>query len=244
MDNSFTSLRIGSYNVLCGERGTPLQLKDALSAFQFDILALCESPNGQWLEDTALLLGFPYYYIGEISTAGHENKYKAVLSKTPFIEKNEIWIQGSRWGHHCSTVKIVTTLQNTDIAVYSLHIPKSPDPDVTGVHFFVNEIITNEKTPISIYAGDFNTRIGSPTMKILEQAGLRNPWIDLQMDYKNLSSMERFVDEMPDGYVIDHILLKSEIPIKVVDGGIIELEPMLSDHKPVWVSLDIQNKKK
>lgn len=234
MANPTIKLRIGSFNVLCGERGTPQQFKMALSPYQFDIIALCECPRGEWLSKTAQELNLPYYFCGEISTAGHVDKYKAVLSKTPLIEHKEIFIKGSRWGEHCSTSRIVTKIYGLDIAVYSIHIPKSPDPDVTGVQFMANEMIPKENAALSIYAGDFNTRIGSPTMKIFEQTGLKNPWIDLKMDYKNLSSMEQLTDDMPDGCVIDHILYKSQLPVEIVDGGIIELNPMLSDHKPVW----------
>ncbi len=233
------TIKIGSYNVLRGERGTPQQFKEALSPFDFDLLALCESPKGEWLEQVGQELNLPHKFAGDISTAGHVDKYKVVLSKTPFIKQEELFIQGSRWGAHCSTVRVATNINGINIAVYSLHIPKSSDPDVTGVHFMANEMIPNERAALSIYAGDFNTRIGSPTLAVLESAGLRNPWLDLGLDYKNLRSMEQPADNNPAGGVIDHILYKSEYTIKVTNGGLIELNPMLSDHKPVWVEFEI-----
>ncbi len=37
--------------------------------------------------------------------------------------------------------------------------------------------------------------------------------------------------------MIDHILYKDQVGAKVTDGGIIELEKPLSDHKPVWAEI-------
>jgi hypothetical protein len=40
--------------------------------------------------------------------------------------------------------------------------------------------------------------------------------------------------------VIDHILIGPKSKFVATEGGIIELEKPLSDHKPVWAALEIK----
>ena len=80
-------------------------------------------------------------------------------------------------------------------------------------------------------------------MKTVEEAGLRATWSDLEI---NVAKEFTYNAQNPKKNlgVIDHILYNVESGGRATDGGIIELEKPLSDHKPVWAELTFPRKTK
>ena len=73
-------------------------------------------------------------------------------------------------------------------------------------------------------------------MKTVEAAGFRPTWNDLKIDLSKEFTYNAQDPEKSLG-VIDHILYNSLSGGQAKDGGIIELEQPLSDHKPVWAEI-------
>ena len=78
-------------------------------------------------------------------------------------------------------------------------------------------------------------------MKTVEGAGYRSTWADLKMDVSQEFTYNALNPAKNLG-VIDHILFNTSAGAKVTDGGIIELETPLSDHKPVCAEIVFHRK--
>jgi exonuclease III len=78
-------------------------------------------------------------------------------------------------------------------------------------------------------------------MKAVEGAGFRPTWNDLKI---NVSSDFTYNAQKPKKNlgVIDHILYNLDSDGRATDGGIIELEKPLSDHKPIWAEITFPRK--
>ena len=82
----------------------------------------------------------------------------------------------------------------------------------------------------------FNNNIGDAAMKTVEGAGFRPTWNDLKMDVSREFTYNAQDPEKNHG-VIDHVLYNNLSGARATDGGIIELEKPLSDHKPIWAEI-------
>lgn len=229
-----TAIRVSSYNVLCGEWAKPEEFANVLDPLALDQCAFCEVPAEPWTTNVGRHMHMPYAYTGCISTAGHEDKYKSILSRFPLFETREILIEGSRWGEHCSAVRAVTDVRGTRIAFYSLHIPKNPSTAETGADFILNRLLPDETEKNFILAGDFNFPLGHESHTYFNTAGLCLIWDELSIDPQTASTLMHAPDR-----IIDHIIYPANSSIRAEEGGIIETEPMISDHKPIWAELII-----
>ena len=87
-----------------------------------------------------------------------------------------------------------------------------------------------------IVVGDYNNKIGDAAMKTIEGAGYRPTWNDLKIDLTKEFTYNAQNPEKNAG-VIDHILYSTLPGAEATDGGIIEMEKPLSDHKPIWAQI-------
>lgn len=70
--------------------------------------------------------------------------------------------------------------------------------------------------------------------------GMVMSWNDLSIDLsKSQTNKANKLSAEEDKRVVDHIMYPENL-IKAVDGEIIEMEPQLSDHKPVWALLQLK----
>jgi hypothetical protein len=67
-------------------------------------------------------------------------------------------------------------------------------------------------------------------------AGFKPTWKDLKIDLSKEFTYNAQNPEKNLG-VIDHILYKKLSATRAADGGIIEFEKPLSDHKPIWAEI-------
>ena len=237
-DDSIT-VRVASYNVEFGRSTTPEQVGDMFKSYNLDIIGFNEVPNGDWTARVGKVLGMKHRYVGKISSASHKDKYKSILSSTPLEGCEDKQLTGRGW-NPASVVRATTNIDGVSFAFHSLHICKSNAND-GHAHSLATTVLPKEVTKRVIVVGDYNNNIGDAAMKTVEGAGFRPTWNDLKI---NVSSDFTYNAQKPKKNlgVIDHILYNLDSDGRATDGGIIELEKPLSDHKPIWAEITFPRK--
>lgn len=188
-----------------------------------------------------------YHYTGSISSAGQSSpsKFKSILSRTPLFDARDIRITTGSSNWSLVNAKTVTTSGIT-VSFYSIHSWYTVS---TGhPQWIMDNVLTPggayyDDSPNIIIAGDFNSTVGvdkpnrpnvlSDTLLTV----LDHTWDDLGVDVDaNYTALLGSPDN-PDYGLIDHILVTPNFT--ATDGAIIELNPALSDHKPVWAELEL-----
>lgn len=228
------TVRVASYNVEFGKSATPEQIGEMFKPYKLDIIGFDEAPDGDWTARVGKVLGMQYSFVGKISSANHKDKYKSILSRTPLEGNEEHLLTGRGWSP-ASVVRAVTKIDGVSFAFYSLHICKSGATDGHAHHLAI-KVLPKEITKRVIVVGDFNNIIGDAAMKTVEGAGFRPTWNDLKIDLSKEFTYNA-QDPKKNLGVIDHILHNTSAGGKATEGGIIELEKPLSDHKPIWAEI-------
>ncbi len=227
-------VRVATYNVEFGKNATPEEIGEMFKPYNLDVIGFDEAPNGDWTARVGKVLGMRHSFAGSISSANHKDKYKTILSRTPLKETEEYELTGRGW-NPASVVRAVTRIGGMPIAFYSLHICKSGALD-GHAHYLATKVLPADSTERIIIVGDFNNRIGDPAIETIEAVGFKPAWGDLGV---NLSEEFTYNAQDPKKNlgVIDHIMFNKKSGALATDGGIIELQKPLSDHKPVWAEL-------
>lgn len=229
------TVRVAAYNVEFGRSTTPEQVAEMFKPYDLDIIGFNEVPDGAWTARVGKVLGMEHSYVGSISSANHEDKYKSILSRTPLAHKKEHELQAKRGWNPASVVRAETEIEGVPFAFLSLHICKSGATN-GHAHRLVTEVLRKEKTRRVIVVGDYNNRIGDAAMETVEGAGFKPTWTDLKIDVAREFTYNA-QDPKTNLGVIDHILYNHRSGAKATDGGIIELKKPLSDHKPIWAEI-------
>ena len=229
------AVRVASYNVEFGKNASAEEIGAMFKSYQLDIIGFCEAPDGDWTARVGKVLEMDHVYVGKISSAHHKDKYKTILSRTPLEVTEEIPINGGTAWNPASVVRAVSTIRGVSIAFYSLHIAGS-DGKVGHAVELARNVLPKEAATRFIVVGDYNNRLGDHAMDILADTGMKITWNDLGIDVAPLYTYNALKPEI-NGGVIDHILYNTVSGGKTTDGGIIELEKPLSDHKPVWAEI-------
>jgi maltose 6'-phosphate phosphatase len=233
-------IRVAAYNVEFGRSTTPEQVGKMFKPFELDMIGFNEVPDGEWTAHVGKVLGMRHSYVGNISSANHKDKYKSILSRTPFeaTAEHELSVERRRSWNPSSVVKVITKIDGVPVALYSLHICRSTDSDKTGhAYRLAKQVLPKEKTNRVIVLGDFNNNMGDTAMNMLEASGYKPTWKDLKIDFSKEFTYNALKPEQPNSGVIDHIFYNSGSGGSATDGGIIELNKALSDHKPVWAEI-------
>ena len=233
-------VRVAAYNVEFGRSTSPEQVGEMFKPYKLDIIGFNEVPDGDWTARVGKVLGMKHSYVGKISSANHKDKYKSILSRTPFeaTVEHELSVERRRSWNPASVVKAVTKVDGVAVAFYSLHICRSKDSHDTGhAYRLANEVLPKEKTNRVIVLGDFNNNLGDVAMNKLESSGFRATWEDLKIDTSKEFTYNALKPEQPNLGVIDHVFYNTGSRGSTKDGGIIDLNKPLSDHKPVWAEI-------
>jgi len=240
-------LKVAAYNVRVGRNATPEEIGLALKPYDLDVICFSEAPAGDWTKKAGAVLGMEYVIIGKYSTAGHVDKYKTIASKTPLYGYEEILMADTL---HTVT-RAITKINDQAIAIYAVHFPygwrdQAHIDETTGkITAFVNDLKKRPAEEIAVIMGDFNfipSNTDSSNMyhEMFIHIGLDLSWKDLKIDISKHNTSRLFKPEKERlGHVIDHIMYNPQ-KIKAIDGGIVELEKPLSDHKPVWALLELK----
>jgi exonuclease III len=242
-------IRVSAFNVEAGRRAGANDIGKALAAFRIDIAGFSETPAGTWIEEAAAAMSLPYTVLGSYSTAGHRDKYKGIASRTPLFGFEEIPMADTLH----TAVKAKTVVGGLELSIYSVHFPfgwrdqAHIDETTNKVSVFVDylaPLVSNEAT---IVMGDFNfvpTRGDTESLyyEMLAARGLALNWNDLGVDTRTITTINPFErKDQASGHVIDHIMYSAN-RLRAAEGGIIELDPPLSDHKPVWSALELSRR--
>ena len=233
-------VRVAAYNVEFGRSTSPEKVGEMFKPYDLDIIGFNEVPDGDWTARVGKVLGMQHSYVGKISSANHKDKYKSILSRTPFevTTEHELSVERRRSWNPTSVVKAVTKIDGVAVAFYSLHICRSTDSHNAGhAYRLAKEVLPKEKTKRVIVVGDFNNNIGDVAMNMLETSGFRPTWKDLKIDVSKEFTYNALKPEQPNLGVIDHIFYNTGSRASTKEGGIIELKKPLSDHKPVWAEI-------
>jgi exonuclease III len=241
-------LKVAAYNVEFSDKGSAQEIGEMLKPYNFDVVCFSEAPGGSWTEGVGKVMGLNHVVVGRYSTAGHEDKYKTIASRTPLTNYEEVLMADTL---HTVT-RALTEVDGKKIAVYAVHFPfgwrdQAHIDETTGkVTAFVDYLKERQSDELSIVMGDFNFVLStddykSPYYEMFVDIGLNVSWRDLKTDVTPLSSMVRKSkrDTKGRGRVIDHIMYNSK-RVKALEGEIIEMDKPLSDHKPVWALLEIK----
>ena len=241
-------LKLAAYNVEFSKLGTAQEIGEALKPYNFDVVCFSEAPGGDWTEPVGKVLGLEHSVVGKYATAGHEDKYKTIVSKTPLYGYEEVLMADTL---HTAT-KAFTKIDGKKVAVYCVHFPfgwrdQAHIDETTGkITAFVDYLEENKSSDeLQVVAGDLNFVISYPGYKsqyyeMFVNLGMDVSWNDLGIDVYELSTMGDFNrDYTHKGEVIDHIIYDTT-KINAIEGQIIEMDKPLSDHKPVWALLELK----
>ena len=226
------AVRVVAYNVEQGNKGSPEKIAELFARFEPDLIAFSEVPGGDWTIRAGEALNMKYAYVGNVSSAGHEDKFKSILSRTPLSNQSESELNVQRGWNPASAVRAETEIEGIRIAFYSLHIARSGKTDGHAWQF-VNQVLSNDASHRILVAGDLNNEVGHAAMETFEEAGLRAVWHDLEIDLDRESSVVR----RSQYGIIDHILYNRDSGARARLGGVLTLSNPLSDHKPVYAEI-------
>lgn len=240
-------LRIAAYNVEVSRNATAHEIGETLKEYNLDVVGFSEAPGGNWTNEVARILGMEHVLVGQYTTAGHEDKYKSIASKTPLYETEEFLMTDTL---HTVT-KAKTMIEGQEIAIYSVHFPfgwrnqAHIDETTAKISSFVDYLKERQQDEISIAVGDFNfipSNEDSESMyyEMFKEAGLDFSWYDLGIDVTKESTHNALEPEDEgNGNVIDHIMYNPD-KAEALEGSVIEMKRPLSDHKPVWAFIRIK----
>ena len=242
-----TQLKIAAWNVEYSSNASAEEIGEALKSFNFDVVCFSEAPGGDWTKQVGAVLGLENVVVGNYSTAGHDDKYKTIASRTPLCDYEEVLMADTL---HTAT-KAKTKINNTEISIYAVHFPfgwrdqAHIDETTNKISRFVVYLEQRQKDEIAVVAGDFNFIPSNSEKKnmyyeMFVNIGLDVTWKELEIDCTKLNTCDAFKPEdTGNGEVIDHVMYNPS-KMKALEGQIIEMEKPLSDHKPVWALLQIK----
>ncbi len=226
------TVRVVSFNVLQGKRGSPEAIGQVFKQFQPDLMGFSEVPDGDWTERVGKVLGMPYVYVGKISSKHHKDKYKSILSRTPLFETEEFELTTGNGWNPASAVRAKTIINGSSVTFYSLHIARSGAKNGHAYELLTN-VLNHDSCDICILSGDFNNEVGHGAITTLQSGGWRDVWSDLPIDIQKETSV---VKRSKYG-VLDHIFFNGSSQGQATIGGVLDLRQPLSDHKPVFAEI-------
>lgn len=244
---SIKQLKLAAWNVEYSKNATATEIGEALKPYNFDVVCFSEAPGGNWTAEVGKVMGLNNIIVGKYSTAGHDDKFKTIASRTPLFEYEEVLMADTL---HTAT-KAKTKIEGIEISIYAVHFPfgwrdqAHIDETTNKIETFVEYLKKKQNDEIAIVAGDFNfipSNADSTSMyyEMFLKSGMEVTWRSLGIDCMKNNTYDAFKQEdQGNGEVIDHIIYDIS-KMKALDGQIIELEKPLSDHKPVWALLQIK----
>lgn len=242
-------VRIAAFNILYGRYGSPEEIGRWMREVGPDLVCLCECPGEyEWLDRAADAMELPHYVVGVLSSGidirvtGRTMKFKAVFSRTVLDPLPELLCDGRGWSNGSAT-RARTMIGERNFVVHSLHIAGNPGEDSESLerghsHTLAESVGALSDSDCVLMAGDFNNRIDEPALLLLEDAGLRPTWRDVDIDLDAAFSLCPLTPTSPDNRLIDHIYYDVASGGRAVDGGTLERTQPLSDHKPVWAEIE------
>ena len=229
------NLRIATYNLEFGKSTTPEEVGEVLRPHAFDLVGLCEVPDGDWTARVGRVAGLEHSFVGTVSSANHKDKYKSILSRAPLRAPEEIRLEVPGGWNPASVVRAEVVFGGLPVLFHSLHIC-SCGLDWGHAQLLARDVLAPVADRCVVAVGDYNSLLGGADLRALAAVGFHSAWEDLPLDTSRLYTYNAF-DPTRNGGVIDHIVCSASV--RATDGGIIELAKPLSDHKPIWAEIEV-----
>ena len=213
-------LRVMSYNVYGGNFATAEEIGGFIGGQDLDLVGLQECP-ADYLAPIAAAAGFEHH-IGE---------GVAMLSKTPLVDPRHVSLNSGR-----SFVHATSEIGGRTFSIYVAHLGWNLD----GNHQcreFVDDHLAVDPVDHLVLVGDFNDEHLSPQITFLEEvvadAFSALGWYPGQ----RISWPSTRFDDTEGSQLIDLIFFRRDFAPIVVAADVLNLDPVLSDHKPVSAEL-------
>lgn len=224
-------LRVVTWNVKYGELATPEQFGAQLAELDPDIVFLGEVPQRDWITKVSAASGLEYSLRGIVSSATHNDKYKAILSRTPITNACEVALFADGSWNPASAVRGTTTIDGVDVALWSTHIANTKGK---GHAWVLADAVGQDQSKNLILGGDLNLFVDSPGMQAIRDAGLMSAWDSPGAEPENNNTVVgREVG------VIDHVMVRPGKDVAVRGVETVHDDPPISDHYLVWADLTI-----
>ena len=242
-----TQIKLAAYNVEYSKNASATEIGEALRSYNFDVVCFSEAPGGDWTKEVGAVMNLNHVVVGKYSTAGHQDKYKTIASRMPLYDYEEVLMADTL--HTATRAKM--QVDETEFVIYSVHFPfgwrdqAHVDETTNKVQSLVDYLKERQSGELAVVAGDFNfipinTDSVNQYHKMFINIGLDVSWKELGIDCTKLNTHNALKpEENGSGKVIDHVMY-NRAKMKAVDGGILEMEKHLSDHKPVWALLELK----
>ncbi|MBW1873487.1 MAG: endonuclease/exonuclease/phosphatase family protein, partial [Deltaproteobacteria bacterium] len=213
-------LRVASFNVYGGQNATAAQIGDFFAGLDLDLIGLQECP-ADLIESIAQTAGFEHF-------AGNG---VGLLSRTPLTDVSLVNLQSGR-----SFVHTQTQIEDVLFSVYTAHLGWNLDGD-RQCREFIDQHLAHDPIPHLVIMGDFNDEHLSSQNTILEEM-LSDVFTAMNWYPGERISWPSTLFEGSEGsQLIDLIFYRRSFPAIVIDADVINLSPVLSDHKPVLAEL-------
>ena len=213
-------LRVMSYNIYGGKYATAEEIGAFLAGQDLDLVGLQECPE-DFPAPIAEAAGFEHY-----TGAG-----VALLSKTPLIDPQQISLNSGR-----SFVHARSEIGGQYFSIYVAHLGWNLDGD-HQCREFVDEHLAIDPMDHLVLMGDFNDEHMSSQISILEEvvadAFSALGWYPGQ----RISWPSTHFDDTEGSQLIDLIFFRRDFAPIVITADVLNLAPVLSDHKPVRADL-------
>ncbi len=216
------SLRVATLNVYGFHFATPEEIGAWLGGQDAD-LAMLEEIGADTAARVATAAGFPYLFAG----GGDE----ALLSKTPLDGPAEVPLVDGRGLIHATTV-----VEDVTFSVYAAHISWHVEGNLQARQI-AREVMAADPLPHLVLAGDFNDEHYSTQNNYLDEvltdAATSMGWYPGQ----HITWPSTGFDETEGAQTIDLVFFRKALPAIVKGLAVLNLSPVLSDHKPVVADL-------
>jgi len=210
-------VRVASYNVYGFNFADAATIGSMLGSLNPDLIALQEMRAAQ-LETLADAAGMDYSYT---------MSDKAILSKTALENPSEVVLYNGRSLLHANTV-----INGVTFSFYAAHISWNVDGD-KQCRQIIDEVLAADPVKHLIMAGDFNDEVYSTQISILSE-GLGDAYSAIGLfPGERISWPSTRFDDSEGSQMIDLIFFRKDFAPIVTMADIINLAPVLSDHKPV-----------
>ncbi len=213
-------LRVASYNIYGGNFADAEAIGNMLKTLNLDMVGLQECPES-FVAPIAQAGGFPYSYGSGI----------ALLSKTELNDTELVPLSVGRSFLHAHS-----EVSGVMFSFYVAHLGWNAEGDLQ-FREFVDEHLKQDTTKHMVLVGDFNDEHYSSQVEIMEEvatdAFTKIGWYPGE----RISWPSTGFDDTEGSQLIDLIWFRKELPALVLDADVVNLSPVLSDHKPVWAEL-------
>ncbi len=214
-------VKVGTYNIYGTHYATEAELGAFFKTLDLDVISLQEIDVAH-AQPIAEAAGYEHFE----AAAG-----KAIMSKTPLTDFAEIDLQSGR-----SILHAFTQIQGVTFSIYAAHISWNVDGDLQCRNF-IDNVLVNDDTPHLLMMGDFNDETHSTQINILNEALNDTATVLGWFPGEHISWPSTRFDESEGSQLIDLIFFRKSFQPIVIKEDVLNLAPVLSDHKPVVAEL-------